>query len=147
MHTCRKDTEHSLAMTAIRAQLAEESQTGIRDLTVGEVLRLRKKPEIVWLRAATDAIINSVTQGQESIAVAASRELKQARKHLAKQGLLGRIETICTYAALPIGVVELILALPPIAGLSIGATAVFSNVSQRRIGHKHAWLSTVFERG
>lgn len=139
--------QHSLAMTAIRPQIVEESSSGVRDLTVEEVLRLRKKPEVVGLRTATKAVINSVTQGQESVAVAASRELAKARRHLAKQGLLGRLETICMYAALPIGIAELILALPPIAGLSIGATAVFSNMSKRRIGHKHAWLSTMFERG
>lgn len=142
----QKDAKsRSLAMTAIRTQLAEERPATVRELSVGEVLRLRKRPEVVGLREATDAVVASVALGQESIVVAASRELMNARKHLAKQGVLGMVETICTYAAVPITVAEAALALPPIAGLSIGATAVVSNASQRRIKRKHAWLSTVFD--
>jgi hypothetical protein len=138
--------QRSMALTAIRTHVAEDSERGIRDLTVKETLRLRKQPEVVGLRTAVQAIVSSVSEGQESLAVAASREVMHARKHLARQALLGTIETLCTYTALPLGVAETALALPPIAGLSVAATAIFSNVMQYKIERKDGWVSAVFER-
>lgn len=111
-----------------------------------EIFYLKDKHEkdIIRLRTVIDELEYVLREyGKEKMIIEASNNIKKASKELAKTDKLDEVSKWATYLSVPTTVVETILSLPPIAGLSLGIAGTYTTKKANDIKRKNNWLSVI----
>lgn len=78
--------------------------------------------------------------GDEAKLKAIQKDIKQAKKAMNKLSGTITLGTITTWISVPVAVAELILALPPVLGISIGVLGKITSAKEMRTKHKYKWF-------
>lgn len=132
------------ALATLRLVLGQsEANARRRQLSLREILTLRKARDIVCLREAVDQVAVAIVSGDRSAVAVAAREVVRAERALQRSRNFGWLSRISTYVSVPLSVAELLLLAPPVASLSIAAAGVAGQLGSDIVGQKHSWVTRV----
>ncbi len=113
--------------------------------TISDVIRLKDKKgkDITRLREVLSGIELNLRDGRLTGLSKAMAEIEKATKELNEGEDLGKVNRWTTYLSLPVGVIEAVLGLPPVAGFTLGLVGAASTLKADRAKARNDWLQIV----
>jgi hypothetical protein len=119
--------------------VAQDIGTLLPPRSLAKTLRLSKSPEADALRHKTDEWVLKLKKGELSGLDSIQRELRRAIRSLEKTKQAKGIGAFVTLAAVPIGIAEMVLGSPGVAGLALGAIGTVAEVTVRATERRYRW--------
>lgn len=113
--------------------------------SLDDVLRLKetKRKDIERLRLVVNEMEQLLRNGEIQAIQQAGKEIRQAAGELARGQNVERVGRWSTFLALPVGIIELLTGLPPVASMSIGVAGVGTTLSTEVAKAKNGWLQVL----
>ncbi len=110
-----------------------------------EVLRLKEKRhrDITRLRSVLNEIEQSLREGRTAAINKAENELSKAAKDLSWGNTVDKVSRWTTYLSLPVSIIELYLAMPPVAGISFALLGTASTLTSNVVKAKNQWIQVL----
>jgi hypothetical protein len=131
------------SIAALRFELNKVDKMNHTKLSLKEALSLRKKPELKEFRGLVGEVIEFAHQGQSAMLAKATQEVRNATRKMSTIKKIGQISKVATYLSVPIGIAEMLLALPPILGLTVSGTSTIVMCSTEKLKRKHSWVTQI----
>lgn len=116
----------------------EECGFAPRPVSFADVLRMREDRRISAWRATTHAWGAALTEEKASLAEYRA-ELAARVAAIQRAGIAGRVASLSTVLALPIGVAEALSGVVG-PGIAVSAIGAFADSTVRLVRHRHRWL-------
>jgi hypothetical protein len=131
---------NSDALILLRIVASELGRTTLRG-TLSECLNLATDPATVALREQISMWQYNLAVGDEAALRSIRKEIRQATTALARLSGVRTVGNITTWLSVPIAVAELVLALPPVLGISIGIVGKLASAKEMAVNRKYKWAS------
>lgn len=109
--------------------------------TLRESLALARDPATVALREELPMWLDELATGNIGRAELVQREIGRATKGLKVASVGSGISNLTTWVGVPIGVVELLLGLPPSLGLTVSAIGTGGAATAAKLSRKYHWAT------
>lgn len=110
-----------------------------------EVLRLKEKRhrDITRLRSVLSEIEQSLREGRTAAIHKAENEISKAAKDLSWGNTVDKVSKWTMYLSLPVGIIELYLAMPPVTGISFTSLGIASTLTAGVVKAKNQWIQVL----
>jgi hypothetical protein len=109
--------------------------------TLTDTIRLAREPATVDLRRMMDIWLQRLYAGDERELLRIQHEIRQASGHLAKLPSVQTVGRATAIIGVPVAVAEMLLALPPVLGLSIATVGLLANRAEDRKLETYKWAT------
>lgn len=107
--------------------------------TIKGSLELARDPATIALREQLQLWQTELPSGDEAQLKAIQKEINKANTAISRLSGVETIGTITTWLSVPVAFVELLMSLPPVLGISVGAVGKVSSASALAITRKYKW--------
>jgi hypothetical protein len=107
--------------------------------TIKGSLALARDPATIALREQLQLWQTELPSGDEAQLKAIQKEIDQANRAMSRLSGVETVGTITTWLSVPVAIAELVMALPPVLGISIGVVGKVSSASAMAITRKYKW--------
>jgi len=107
--------------------------------TIKGSLDLARDPATVALREQLDLWHRELPNGDESQLKAIQSEIGQAQTAISRLSGVQTVGTIATWISVPVAMAELMLALPPVLGITVGVAGKVSSAYAMAVTRKYKW--------
>jgi hypothetical protein len=107
--------------------------------TIRGCLALSRDPATVALREQLELWKKMLPEGGEDQLKVVQREIGQAQKAISRLSGVETVGTIATWLSVPVATTELMLALAPVLGISVGVAGKVSSATVTAVTRKYEW--------
>lgn len=113
--------------------------------SIEDVLRMKDKrrKEIRRLRQVIFHLESEIKGNKHKRITKVAKDIAKASRELSRGLTLSKVSKWTTYLSLPIGVVESLLGIPPVLGLSVGLLGVSSTYNCNEIEKNNSWIQVI----
>jgi len=113
--------------------------------SIEDVLRLKEKRsrDIKRLRSILNEIESSLREGKKTAIKSAENSIKKAANDLAWGNKIEKVSKWITCLSLPIGIIELLLSIPPATGLATSFVGSALTLQAENIERQNGWLQVI----
>lgn len=124
----------------LRAALAEEGRTSLRIDSIKHALALREDPYLKAMRDHLSVFHEGLLTGDRNAVVDARRAVAAAHQALRRKQQLDIGARWVTYLVVPVAVVEVLLGLPPVTGMSLSVVSAGGTAAAQGLENKNSWV-------